>query len=67
MGFSRRTASRLLINWVYRFGLSVPFPRPRSGFRLYRRRVQLDIQPLEAHGLDRPPEIAGEGTVQAGA
>ena len=56
MGFSRRTASRLL-NWVYRFGLSVPFRDLSSGFRLYRRRVLLDIQPLEAHGLDVLPEI----------
>jgi len=56
MGFSRRTASRLL-NRVYRFGLSVPFHDLSSGFRLYRRRVLLDIQPLEAHGLDILPEI----------
>src|SRR5436190_925630 len=56
MGFSRRTASRLL-NWVYRFGLSVPFRDLSSGFRLYRRRVLLDIKPLEAHGLDILPEI----------
>src|SRR5262249_51909406 len=44
MGFSRRTVSRLL-NAVYRFGLSMPFRDLSSGFRLYRRRVLLDIQP----------------------
>jgi dolichol-phosphate mannosyltransferase len=56
MGFARRTASRTL-NAVYRFGLSMPFRDLSSGFRLYRRRVLLDIQPLEADGLDVLLEI----------
>jgi glycosyltransferase involved in cell wall biosynthesis len=56
MGFARRTASRVL-NAVYRFGLSMPFRDLSSGFRLYRRRVLLDIQPLEADGLDVLLEI----------
>src|SRR5262249_36930058 len=56
MGFARRTASRVL-NAVYRFGLSIPFRDLSSGFRLYRRRVLLDIQPLEAVGLDVLLEI----------
>ena len=56
MGFARRTASRAL-NAVYRFGLSMPFRDLSSGFRLYRRRVLLDIQPLEADGLDVLLEI----------
>ena len=56
MGFGRRFASRVL-NGVYRFFLSVPYKDISSGFRLYRRRVLLDIQPLEPHGLDILPEI----------
>jgi 2-polyprenyl-3-methyl-5-hydroxy-6-metoxy-1,4-benzoquinol methylase len=63
MGFSRRTASRLL-NAVYRFGLSMPFRDLSSGFRLYRRRVLLDIQPLEARGLDILPEIVVKAQCQ---
>ena len=35
----------------------MPFRDISSGFRLYRRRVLLDIQPLEPHGLDILPEI----------
>jgi dolichol-phosphate mannosyltransferase len=56
MGFGRRFASRVL-NGVYRFFLSLPYKDISSGFRLYRRRVLLDIQPLEPHGLDILPEI----------
>ncbi len=56
MGFGRRLASRAL-NLVYRVGLSIPFRDLSSGFRLYRRKVLLDIEPLEAHGLDVLPEI----------
>jgi dolichol-phosphate mannosyltransferase len=63
MGFSRRTASRLL-NTVYRFGLSMPFRDLSSGFRLYRRRVLLDIQPLEAAGLDVLLEIVVKAQCQ---
>jgi ubiquinone/menaquinone biosynthesis C-methylase UbiE len=63
MGFSRRTASRLL-NAVYRFGLSMPFRDLSSGFRLYRRRVLLDIQPLEAGGLDILLEIVVKAQCQ---
>jgi len=63
MGFSRRTASRLL-NAVYRFGLSIPFRDLSSGFRLYRRRVLLDIQPLEADGLDILLEIVVKAQCQ---
>src|SRR5262249_50234622 len=56
MGFARRAASRAL-NAVYRFGLSMPFRDLSSGFRLYRRRVPLDIQPLAAACLGVLPQI----------
>jgi dolichol-phosphate mannosyltransferase len=56
MGFARRTASRVL-NAVYRFGLSMPFRDLSSAFRLYRRRVLLDIQPIQGEGLDVLLEI----------
>ena len=63
MGFSRRTVSRLL-NAVYRVGLSMPFRDLSSGFRLYRRRVLLDIQPLEGAGLDILLEIVVKAQCQ---
>jgi 2-polyprenyl-3-methyl-5-hydroxy-6-metoxy-1,4-benzoquinol methylase len=56
MGFGRRSASKAL-NWCYRVFLSVPFRDISSGFRLYKRRVITDIEPLESHGLDILPEI----------
>jgi len=56
MGFGRRFASKSL-NWFYRVFLSVPYRDISSGFRMYKRRVIADIQPLEPHGLDILPEI----------
>jgi dolichol-phosphate mannosyltransferase len=63
MGFGRRSASRIL-NALYRFGLSMPFRDLSSGFRLYRRRVLLDIQPLEGEGLDILLEIVVKAQCQ---
>lgn len=56
MPFGRLVASKVL-NGVYKFFLSLPYRDISSGFRLYRRRVLLDIQPLESSGLDILPEI----------
>ena len=56
MGFGRRLASKTL-NWFYRVFLSVPYTDISGGFRLYKRRVIVDIEPLESRGLDILPEI----------
>jgi SAM-dependent methyltransferase len=56
MPFGRSVLSRLL-NTVYRTVLSLPFRDLSSGFRLYRRPVLQDIEPLSARGLDILPEI----------
>jgi ubiquinone/menaquinone biosynthesis C-methylase UbiE len=56
MPLGRSVLSRLL-NALYRTVLSLPFRDLSSGFRLYRRRVLQDIEPLSARGLDILPEI----------
>lgn len=56
MSFSRRLMSRLL-NFLYRKVLSLPYRDLSSAFRMYRRRVLIDIGLPRGRGLDVLPEM----------
>ena len=56
MSLVRRIFSRLL-NFLYRKALALPYRDISSAFRMYRRRVLLDVGLPQGRGLDVLPEL----------